>query len=65
MSKLRGGKIGVRENSADGGGLVEFFIEEALKEAGVNPDTEVEMVQDRRSATVKPRHIDMLRKRQK
>jgi len=35
ISKLRGGKIGVRESSADGGGLVEFFIEEALKQAGV------------------------------
>ena len=46
ISKLRGGKIGVRETSADGGGLVEFFIEEALKEAGVNPETEVEQVQN-------------------
>ena len=26
ISKLRGGKIGVREISADGGGLVEYFI---------------------------------------
>ena len=31
ISKLRGGKIGVKESAADGGGLVEFFIEEALK----------------------------------
>src|SRR5207249_6193634 len=46
ISKLRGGKIGVRESSADGGGLVEFFIEEALKEAGVDPEIEVERVQD-------------------
>jgi ABC-type nitrate/sulfonate/bicarbonate transport system substrate-binding protein len=46
ISKLRGGKIGVRESAADGGGLVEFFIEEALKQAGVDPKTEVEMVHD-------------------
>src|ERR1051325_8387522 len=46
MSKLRGGKIGVRERSAEGGGLVEFFIEEALKEAGVDPKTEVELVEN-------------------
>src|SRR4029434_3507317 len=62
MSKLRGGKIGVRENSADGGGLVEFFIEEALKEAGVNPETEVEMVRDPMFGyRNNPAHIDMLR----
>ena len=62
MSKLRGGKIGVRENSADGGGLVEFFIEEALKEVGVNPETEVEMVQDPVFGyRNNPAHIDMLR----
>jgi ABC-type nitrate/sulfonate/bicarbonate transport system substrate-binding protein len=62
MSKLRGGKIGVRENSADGGGLVEFFIEEALKEAGVDPATEVEMVQDPVFGyRNNPAHIDMLR----
>jgi ABC-type nitrate/sulfonate/bicarbonate transport system substrate-binding protein len=62
MSKLRGGKIGVRENSADGGGLVEFFIEEALKEAGVDPATEVEMVHDPVFGyRNNPAHIDMLR----
>ena len=62
LSKLRGGKIGVRESSADGGGLVEFFIEEALKEAGVDPATEVEMVQDPAFGyRNNPRHIDMLR----
>ena len=62
LSKLRGGKIGVRESSADGGGLVEFFIEEALKEAGVDPATEVEMVQDRVFGYRNdPKHIDMLR----
>ena len=62
LSKLRGGKIGVRESSADGGGLVEFFIEEALKEAGVDPATEVEMVQDPAFGyRNNPRHIDLLR----
>lgn len=62
LSKLRGGKIGVRESSADGGGLVEFFIEEALKDAGVDPATEVEMVQDPAFGyRNNPRHIDMLR----
>jgi len=62
LSKLRGGKIGVRESSADGGGLVEFFIEEALKEAGVDPATEVEMVQDRAFGYRNdPKHIEMLR----
>jgi ABC-type nitrate/sulfonate/bicarbonate transport system substrate-binding protein len=62
ISKLRGGKIGVRESSADGGGLVEFFIEEALKEAGVDPETEVEQVQDPVFGyRNNPAHIDMLR----
>jgi ABC-type nitrate/sulfonate/bicarbonate transport system substrate-binding protein len=62
LSKLRGGKIGVREGSADGGGLVEFFIEEALKGAGVDPATEVKMVEDRVFGyRNNPKHIDMLR----
>lgn len=62
LSKLRGGKIGVRESSADGGGLVEFFIEEALKQAGVDPATEVEMVQDPVFGyRNNPKHIEMLR----
>jgi ABC-type nitrate/sulfonate/bicarbonate transport system substrate-binding protein len=62
ISKLRGGKIGVRERSADGGGLVEFFIEEALKKAGVNPATEVEQVQDPVFGyRNNPAHIEMLR----
>jgi ABC-type nitrate/sulfonate/bicarbonate transport system substrate-binding protein len=62
ISKLRGGKIGVRESSADGGGLVEFFIEEALKEAGVNPESEVERVQDPVFGyRNNPAHIEMLR----
>lgn len=62
ISKLRGGKIGVRESSADGGGLVEFFIDEALKQAGVNPETEVERVQDSVFGyRNNPAHIEMLR----
>jgi ABC-type nitrate/sulfonate/bicarbonate transport system substrate-binding protein len=62
ISKLRGGKIGVRENAADGGGLVEFFIEEALKEAGVDPKTEVELVHDPVFGyRTNSKHIDMLR----
>lgn len=62
ISKLRGGKIGVRENSADGGGLVEFFIEEALKEAGVDPKSEVELVHDPVFGyRTNSKHIDMLR----
>lgn len=62
MAKLRGGKIGLRESSAEGGGLVEFFIEEALKEAGVNPQTEVEKVRDPVFGyRNNPAHIEMLR----
>jgi ABC-type nitrate/sulfonate/bicarbonate transport system substrate-binding protein len=62
IGKLRGGKIGVRESSAEGGGLVEFFIEEALKEAGVNPQTEVEKVRDPVFGyRNNPAHIEMLR----
>jgi ABC-type nitrate/sulfonate/bicarbonate transport system substrate-binding protein len=62
ISKLRGGKIGVRESSADGGGLVEFFIEVALRQAGVNPKTEVQWVQDPAFGyRNNPAHIEMLR----
>jgi ABC-type nitrate/sulfonate/bicarbonate transport system substrate-binding protein len=62
MSKLRGGKIGVRERSAEGGGLVEFFIEEALKEAGVNPKTDVQFVEDPVFGyRTNSAHADMLR----
>src|SRR5207237_251974 len=50
------------ESSADGGGLVEFFIEEALKEAGVDPEIEVERVQDPVFGyRNNPAHIEMLR----
>ena len=62
LSKLRGGKIGVRERSAEGGGLVEFFIEEALKEAGVDPKTEVELVENPVFGyRTNSKHADMLR----
>src|ERR1041384_1800304 len=62
MSKLRGGKIGVRESSADGGGLVEFFIEEGLREDRVNTGREVEMVQLPSSGyRTDPTPIEMLR----
>jgi NMT1-like family len=42
MSKLRGGRIGMREKE----GLVQVFITDALRQAGVDPDTEVEWVYD-------------------
>jgi ABC-type nitrate/sulfonate/bicarbonate transport system substrate-binding protein len=62
ISKLRGGKIGVREGAADGGGLVEFFIDEALKTVGVNPETEVEKVHDPVFGyRNNPAHTEMLR----
>jgi len=58
MSDLRGGRIGMREK----GGLVQVFVQDALRSAGVDPDTEVEWVYDpvfgyRNS----PAHADMLR----
>lgn len=42
ISKLRGGRIGMREKE----GLVQVFITDALRQAGVDPDTEVEWVYD-------------------
>jgi ABC-type nitrate/sulfonate/bicarbonate transport system substrate-binding protein len=42
MSKLRGGRIGMREKA----GLVQVFITNALREAGVDPDTEVQWIYD-------------------
>jgi len=42
ISKLRGGRIGMREKE----GLVQVFITDALREAGVDPDKEVEWVYD-------------------
>ena len=58
MRALRGGRIGMREK----GGLVQVFIEDALRAAGVDPAREVEWVYDpvfgyRNS----PAHADMLR----
>ena len=58
ISALRGGRIGMREK----GGLVQVFVEDALRTAGVDPQTEVEWVYDpvfgyRNS----PAHADMLR----
>ena len=42
MSKLRGGRIGMREKE----GLVQVFMTDALRAAGVDPDKEVEWVYD-------------------
>jgi ABC-type nitrate/sulfonate/bicarbonate transport system substrate-binding protein len=42
MSKLRGGSIGMREKE----GLVEVFITDALRQAGVDPNKEVQRVYD-------------------
>jgi ABC-type nitrate/sulfonate/bicarbonate transport system substrate-binding protein len=42
MSKLRGGRIGMREKE----GLVEVFITDALRQAGVDPYKEVQWVYD-------------------
>ncbi|HEY1371570.1 MAG TPA: ABC transporter substrate-binding protein [Candidatus Binatia bacterium] len=58
MRALRGGRIGMREK----GGLVQVFIEDALRAAGVDPAREVEWAYDpvfgyRNS----PAHTDMLR----
>jgi len=58
MSKLRGGRIGMREKE----GLVEVFLTDALREAGVDPFKEVRWVYD----TVfgyrnNPAHMEMLR----
>jgi ABC-type nitrate/sulfonate/bicarbonate transport system substrate-binding protein len=58
MSDLRGGRIGMREK----GGLVQVFVQDALRSAGIDPDSEVEWVYDpvfgyRNS----PAHAEMLR----
>lgn len=58
MSKLRGGKIGMREKE----GLVQVFINDALRAAGVNPETEVQWVYDPIFGyRNNPAHADMLR----
>ena len=58
MSKLRGGRIGMREKE----GLVQVFITDALREAGVDPDKEVEWVYDPVFGyRNNPNHMEMLR----
>jgi ABC-type nitrate/sulfonate/bicarbonate transport system substrate-binding protein len=58
MSKLRGGRIGMREKE----GLVQGFIIDALRDAGVDPDTEVEWVYDPVFGyRNNPNHMEMLR----
>lgn len=58
MSKLRGGRIGMREKE----GLVQVFITDALCAAGVDPDTEVEWVYDPVFGyRNNPNHMEMLR----
>jgi hypothetical protein len=58
MSALRGGRIGMRERE----GLVQVFIHQALRQAGVDPETEVEWVYDPvYGYRNNPAHADMLR----
>jgi ABC-type nitrate/sulfonate/bicarbonate transport system substrate-binding protein len=58
MSKLRGGRIGMREKE----GLVEVFITDALRAAGVDPFKDVEWVYDPVFGyRNNPAHMEMLR----
>ena len=58
MSKLRGGRIGMREKE----GLVQVFITNALEAAGVDPEKEVEWVYDPVFGyRNNPAHMEMLR----
>lgn len=58
MSKLRGGRIGMREKE----GLVQVFMTDALRAAGVDPDTEVKWVYDPVFGyRNNPAHMEMLR----
>jgi NitT/TauT family transport system substrate-binding protein len=58
MSKLRGGRIGMREKE----GLVQVFITDALREAGVDPEKEVEWIYDPVFGyRNNPAHMEMLR----
>jgi len=58
MSKLRGGRIGMREKE----GLVQVFITDALRQAGVDPDSEVAWVYDPVFGyRNNPAHMEMLR----
>jgi ABC-type nitrate/sulfonate/bicarbonate transport system substrate-binding protein len=58
MSKLRGGRIGMREKE----GLVEVFITDALRQAGVDPNKEVQWVYHPAFGyRNNPAHMEMLR----
>jgi sulfonate transport system substrate-binding protein len=58
MSKLRGGRIGMREKE----GLVQVFITDALVEAGVDPEKEIRWVYDPVFGyRNNPAHMEMLR----
>ena len=58
MSKLRGGRIGMREKE----GLVQVFMTDALRQAGVDPVTEVQWVYDPVFGyRNNPDHMEMLR----
>jgi ABC-type nitrate/sulfonate/bicarbonate transport system substrate-binding protein len=58
ISKLRGGRIGMREKE----GLVQVFITDALRAAGADPDKEVEWVYDAVFGyRNNPAHMEMLR----
>ncbi len=58
MSKLRGGRIGMREKE----GLVEVFITDALRQAGVDPFKDVQWVYDPVFGyRNNPAHMEMLR----
>jgi len=58
MSRLRGGRIGMREKE----GLVQVFITEALRQAGVDPESEVQWVYDPVFGyRNNPAHVEMLR----
>ena len=58
MSKLRGGRIGMREKE----GLVQVFITDALRDASVDPEKEVEWVYNPVFGyRNNPAHMEMLR----
>ncbi|MGH7783677.1 MAG: ABC transporter substrate-binding protein, partial [Candidatus Binatia bacterium] len=58
MSKLRGGRIGMREKE----GLVQVFITDALREAGVNPANQIQWLYDPVFGyRNNPAHMEMLR----
>ena len=59
MSKLRGGRIGMREKE----GLVEVFITDALRQAGIDPFKDVQWVYDPVFGyRNNPAHMEMLRR---